>query len=126
MKRLIIYFVLFALYNTCIGQVTPNYAITSVPSNTGYYSVSDIFSTTTLTASSTEYIRSWGTITIQLPNPATCVSGGLYRKFTIIKGDLGINTLTITDHNGSTLATETSKGVVHSFICLGSIWIQLQ
>lgn len=125
MKQKILIILLVSICSAGKAQVT--FPPTSNGSNTAsYYSFGDITTTTTLTSSSPEYIRTFNTIAITLPNPATCIQGGLYRRFIIRKGDLGIFTLTIFDHNSALLVTTSNKDATYGYITNGSIWYQIQ
>lgn len=93
-------------------------------SSNGYYKTAYISATTTLTASSAEYIRTTGSIVINLPDPATCFdsSTGLGRKFTFTKLDI-ITTLDI-KYAGQFLWT-TNSAATASFLATSNGWMKL-
>lgn len=96
----------------------------SVSNASGYYTITTLNSTTTLTNTSSEHLICFGTITVQLPTPSSCFDNGKTRRFIITKGDLGVSTLTITNESGSTISTTANKGTTYFFVSNGTSWIQ--
>lgn len=97
--------------------------INSIKNNTsGFEKYTTLSSSTTLTSVSPSMLYTINTITITLPDPATCVSSGTVKKFTFIKLELGATTLTINNHFGTQMTQLVNKYSNITYITDGVAW----